>query len=38
MDETQIVYQAKLRAKELLIAKYGAKPKVLRAIKDITGV
>lgn len=38
MDETEIVYQAKLKAKARLLAKYGQSDKVLRAIKEVAGV
>jgi hypothetical protein len=38
MNETEIVYAAKLKAKERLIAKYGQNDKVLRAIRSVAGV
>jgi hypothetical protein len=38
MNETDIVYRAKLEAKKRIIAKYGAKPKVLSTITAVAGV
>jgi len=38
MDLTAIVYRAKLKAKERLLAKYGQDKKVLRAIREVAGV
>jgi len=39
MDEIEIVYQAKLKAKERLLAKYGqTNEKVLRVIREVAGV
>ena len=38
MDETEIVYKAKLKAKERLLAKYGERESVLRVIREVTGV
>ena len=38
MDETELVYGAKLKAKERLLAKYGQNEQVLRAIREVAGV
>jgi len=38
MDETEIVYKAKLKAKERLLAKYGEDERVLRVIREVAGV
>jgi len=38
VDEVEIVYQAKLKAKERLLAKYGERESVLRVIREVAGV
>lgn len=38
VDNTELVYRARLKAKERLLAKYGQNKKVLRAIKEVAGV
>jgi hypothetical protein len=38
MNETEIVYRAKLEAKKRIIGKYGATPRVLDIIKVVAGV
>lgn len=38
VDEAEIVYQAKLKAKERLLAKHGQSERVLRAIREVAGV
>jgi len=38
MDKTDIVYRAKLEAKRRIIARYGAKPRVLDIITAVAGV
>ena len=36
--EAEIVYRAKLKAKERLLVKYGQDKKVLRIIREVVGV
>jgi len=38
MNETEMVYGAKLKAKQRLIAKYGETEQVLRTILEVAGV